>query len=109
MLVGPTLKDNVLKLGMITENSWVKELMLSNVHELKDALTAQGIKIEGLDVQVSYDFNHSLANSEDQLKERQGFVQGQDPGTLKAANNLDESEPGLRNRVLDARLLHLVA
>jgi len=103
------IKDNILRLEMITESSSVKELLLSNVHELKEALMEQGIKIEELDVQVKHDFNHSLANSEEGLKERQRFIQGQDRSTLTAENNLDDPESGLRNRGSGDRLLNLVA
>jgi len=103
------IQDNVLRLEMITESSSVKELMLSNIHELKNALMEQGIKIEELDVQVKHDFNHSLANSEEGLKERQKFIQGQDRSTLTAENHLDDPESGLRNRASDDRLLNLVA
>jgi len=46
------LKENVLKLGMITENSAVKELLLANANELKEALVEQGVKLEKIDVQI---------------------------------------------------------
>lgn len=109
MKIEMDIKDNLLKLEMITESSAVKELLLSNIHELKNALIEQGIKIEELDVQVKHDFNHSLANSEQELKERQQLLQEQDPNTLTAENNLDDPEAGLRNRAPSDRLLNLVA
>jgi flagellar hook-length control protein FliK len=103
------IKDNVLRLDMITESSSAKELLLSNVHELKEALIEQGIKIEELDVQVSHDFNHSLANSEDNLKERQKLIQGPDRVTLIAEKNMDDPNSGLQNTALGDHLLNLVA
>jgi hypothetical protein len=54
--VAMDLKENVLKLGMIIENSSVKELMLANANELRDALIEQGVKLEKIDVQIG---NHS--------------------------------------------------
>lgn len=109
MKIEMEIKDNVLKLEMITESKAVKELMMSNVHELKDALTAQGIKVEALDVQVSHDFNHSLANSQEQLKDRQKFIQEQDGRTLTVESGSDDPEHGIWNRSSSDRLLNLVA
>ena len=54
--VAMDLKENVLKLGMIIENSSVKELLLANANELRDALIEQGVKLEKIDVQIG---NHS--------------------------------------------------
>ena len=103
------IKDNVLRLGMIVENSAVKELLLSNVHELRNALAGQGVKIEGLDVQVGHDSNHSLANSEEGLKERQRFNKEQERGPLAEEIMMDDPVAWLRNRDAGNRLLNLVA
>ncbi|NQT70756.1 MAG: flagellar hook-length control protein FliK [Desulfobacteraceae bacterium] len=103
------IKDNVLRLEMIAENSSVKELLLSNVHELRNALTAQGIKIEGLDVQVGHDFNHSLADSKEGLKERQRLIKERERGLLAEEIMMDDPESWLRNRAAGERLLNLVA
>ena len=65
------MKDNILKLGMITENGSVKELLLSNVNELRDALMQQGVKLERLDVQINHNFDQSLAHSKEGQKEGQ--------------------------------------
>lgn len=53
------LKDNLLKLGVVTENSSVKELMLSNIQELKHTLTDQGIRLDRLEVHIQNDANPS--------------------------------------------------
>ena len=103
------IKESVLRLEMIAENSSVKELLLSNVHELRNALTEQGVKIEGLDVQVGHDFNHSLASSEGGLKERQRLIKEQDRDSLVAENNINDPVSGFRNRALGDHLLNLVA
>lgn len=103
------IKDNVLRLEMIAENSSVKELLLSNVHELRNALAEQGIKIEGLDVQVGHDFNHSLADSKEGLKERQRLIKDQDRGLLAEEIMMDDPISWLRNRAAGERLLNLVA
>ncbi len=62
------LQGNLLKLGVITENSSVKDLLLSSIQELKETLSGQGIKLEKLDVQIQQDFNQSPADSPDGLK-----------------------------------------
>ena len=103
------IKDNVLRLEMIAENSSVKELLLSNVHELRNALAGQGVKIEGLDVQVGHDFNHSLADSKEGLKERQRLIKERDRGLLTEEIMMDDPESWLRNRAAGERLLNLVA
>ena len=62
------IKDNVLKLGMITENSSVKEILLSHVHELREALVQQGVKLDKVEVQINYHFDQSLAHSEERAR-----------------------------------------
>ena len=79
------IKDGVLKLDMMAENQSAKDLLLSNVPELKDALIEQGIKLEKLDVQIHYGFNQTLANSKEWS--RQG----------KPSNRKTEEGPGLEN------------
>jgi flagellar hook-length control protein FliK len=103
------MKESVLRLEMIAENSTVKELLLSNVHELRNALAEQGVKIEGLDVQVGHDFNHSLADSKEGLKERQRLIKQQDSGLSAEEIMTDDPISWLRNRAAGERLLNLVA
>lgn len=68
------IKDNILTLGMITENNSVKELLLSNVNELKDALVQQGVKLDRLDVQINQNFNQSLAHSNEEQSQDHNWV-----------------------------------
>jgi len=103
------IKGNILKLGMIAENSSVKQLLLSNVHELRDALVEQGVKIEKLDVQINQNFNHSLADSKEELKEGQRGIRGQSGGPLTTEDDTDESISALQDRTTGDRLLNLVA
>jgi hypothetical protein len=100
------IKEHVLRLGMITENSSVKELLLSNAHELRDALVEQGVKLERLDVQINYDSNQSLAHSKEDPGEEQKWIRDAD-GLIVPASNTDEDSltgPGtlaLSHHVLD--------
>lgn len=101
------IKDNILKLGMVAENSSVKQLLLSNAHELRQALVDQGVKLERLDVQINYDSGQSLANSKEGLKEGQG----QDLNGMPFMTEDDPEGPisGLRSMVTSDHLLDLVA
>lgn len=100
------IKEHVLKLGMIAENSSVKELLLSNAHELRDALVEQGVKLERLDVQINHDSNHSLAHSKEDPGEEQKWIRDAD-GFIVPAPKGDEDPitgPGilaLSHHVLD--------
>lgn len=87
------IKDHTLKLGMITEHSSVKELLLSNIHELKAALVQQGLRLERLDVQINYNFGQTPANS------KEGMDNGQRWG-----RDFKEKESISVNRVEGAHL-----
>jgi flagellar hook-length control protein FliK len=71
------LKENVLRLGMITENSTVKELLLANTHDLKEALVEQGVKLEKVDVQIGGHSNQTLSDLKEGLKEGRHGNQGE--------------------------------
>lgn len=66
------MSDNVLKLGVVAENRTVKELLMSHLHELRETLMEQGVKLEKLDVQIQEDFNQSLSDFDEHLSERFG-------------------------------------
>ena len=72
------IKEDVLRLGMITENSSVKELLLSNAHELRDALVEQGVKLERLNVQINHNSNQSLAHTKEDPGEGQRWIRDAD-------------------------------
>jgi flagellar hook-length control protein FliK len=74
MKVEMDMKGNVLKLGITTENGVVKELLLTNVHELRETLVEQGIKLGKIDVQINHHFDESLENSEERFREGQRWV-----------------------------------
>jgi flagellar hook-length control protein FliK len=70
------LSDNQLNLSVAAENSSVKELLLSNIHELKEALMAQGVKLDKLDIQINDSFNQSLSDSQQGLEKEKGSNHG---------------------------------
>ncbi|MBE9582743.1 MAG: flagellar hook-length control protein FliK [Proteobacteria bacterium] len=62
-----TLKENVLKVAMIAEHHSVKEILMSHVHELRDALVEQGVELQKIDVEIKHNFGHSMANAQRDL------------------------------------------
>lgn len=89
------IKDNILKLGMIAENSSVKELLLSNVHELKQVLVEQGVKLDKLDVQINYNFDQSLADSKESTKQNKKRNKG-----MYSIPFIEESESQIMQRIV---------
>jgi len=81
------MKENVLALGMITAPRSVRELLLSHVHELKDALMEHGLKIHRIDIHSNDHFGQSLGNLKDGSKEgpKKG-THGSMPYTEKAGH-----------------------
>ena len=100
------IKDNALKLGMIAEHSSVKELLLSNVHELRGALVSQGIKLENIDIQINYGFGQSLAGSKEGKKWNQDS-DGKGGFISKNSAEVLQSEP--LKMIVGNNLLNLVA
>jgi flagellar hook-length control protein FliK len=109
MKVEVDMKDNILKLGMITENSSVKELLLSNVHELREALVQQGVKLEKLDIQISYDFGQALDNLKEGSKEGQRDMQETDGLPFMAEGDTEDSLTVARVMENNNHLVDLVA
>jgi flagellar hook-length control protein FliK len=102
------IKEHVLKLGMITENSSVKELLLSNAHELRDTLAQQGVKLERLDVQINYDSGQSLAHSKEDPGEEQKWIRDADDFIVPAANTDEDSLAGPGALALSHHVLDLI-
>lgn len=110
------IQNNGLKLGMIAENSSVRQLLLANLPQLKEALGEQGIKLDRLDVQINNGFDPSMANSKDgsngSLDKRQnGFENmGKHPNTGGSTDDVmaHSANDGL-SATMGHRLLDLVA
>ena len=103
------IKDNTLKLGIIAEHSSVKELLLSNVHELREALVSQVVKLESVDIQINYGFDQSLADSKEWLNQGQKWNQNSNGGRLVSKDNPEESQSVPLRMLTENSLLDLVA
>jgi flagellar hook-length control protein FliK len=94
------VSNNVLKIGMTADRQATKEILLSHVNELKQALGEHGIKVEKVDIQISYNFNESApddkgysANESSGKKGRHGLASS----LLDAEDGLEDSENISRN------------
>ena len=100
------IKGNILKLWMIAENSSVREVLLTNANELREALAEQGVKLERLDVHINDDSNQSLAHSKEGPRDRQKWLQEINGISSVAGDDREDSlsfpfPTGASNHVLD--------
>jgi len=103
------IKDNALKLGMIAEHSSVKEILLSNVHELKEALASQGIKLENINIQINTGFGQSMAGSKGWMNEGKRWNQNSGGGGFMSENNAEVLQSDPLKMAAGNHLLNLVA
>jgi flagellar hook-length control protein FliK len=75
------MTDNHLNISAAAENSTVKELLLSNIQELREMLLGQGIKLDKIDVHISQDFNQTFSNLHEGTEKEQGSNQGENRKT----------------------------
>ena len=103
------IKDNTLKLGIIAEHHSVKELLLNNIHQLKEALLHQGVKLDNVDVQVDYNFGQSLNGSKEGANS--GSNTNRDANENQINSNAVVQEPSVipMNMTQKNNLLDLVA
>jgi len=102
------MKEGVLRVGMITENSSVKELLLSNAHELRDALVEQGVKLERLDVQINHNSNQSLAHTKEDPGEEQRWVRDADGFLVPGPKSDEDLITGPRSLALSHHVLDVI-
>lgn len=57
---------NSMKVSIITENQSAKEILASNVNELKSVLTSSGISLDQFDVDMNSDFRQSMTDARNQ-------------------------------------------
>lgn len=99
-----------VKVTIVTENQAARDLLASNVNELKSALSSAGISLDSFDVDMNSDFKQSMANAGNQAGQfgrRNGNRQG---GGFSARGNesVDEILPASELPVIDGSY-HFVA
>ena len=103
------IKDHILRLSMIAEHHSVKELLLNNVHELKEALVQHGVKLEKVDVQINYNFGQSLNASKEGSENGQGWRRDIDGERFHSDNHTEGPHERPINIMSGSNLLDLVA
>ncbi|MCF8088863.1 MAG: flagellar hook-length control protein FliK, partial [Desulfotignum sp.] len=64
------VKENVLKMSVVTETSSAKDMLHANYVDLKRVLEGYGIRVETFDVQVSSNLNHASATGDGFLNQQ---------------------------------------
>jgi hypothetical protein len=108
MKVEMDMKGNVLKLGITTENGVVRELLLTNVHELREALVEQGIKLDRVDVQINHHFDESLANTEERFKGGQRWAHELNGKQITEEHTMEDSVASSLAKIAGNYLLNLI-
>ena len=103
------IKDHILKLSMTAEHHSVKELLLNNIHELKEALVQHGVKLEKVDVQINHNFGQSLNASKEGTDNRQDWRQDFNEEEFHSNNHKEIQHERPINITSGSNLLHLVA
>jgi len=103
------IQHDSLKLEMVIENSSVKELLRSSIHELRASLVEQGVKLAKVDIQINYDFGQSPSNSQESFKGPQHGSQGLNEEPAVAADEGEDSQTQSLPSAKNNHLLNLVA
>jgi flagellar hook-length control protein FliK len=103
------IKDHTLKLNMIADDYSARELLLNNVHELKEALVQHGIKLEKVDVQINYDFGQSLNASKERTDNGQEGRKEFHGEESYSDNHIERSHEKSLNTMPGSNLVDLVA
>jgi flagellar hook-length control protein FliK len=104
-----TVNDG-MRISILTEHQSTREMLRAHTGELRTALMEQGVRLEKIDVQVAFNFEQSMANSNKDLKR---FNKRRDPGfdmaqdVRKLENTMPLNRPGQAWRP-DGNL-HLIA
>ncbi len=81
------VKENILKMSVVTETSSAKDMLHANYVDLKRVLEGYGIRVETFDVQLNGNLNHSSANGD-------GFLDQQHHSQGRFGKNLHSGELG---------------
>jgi hypothetical protein len=90
------MKDHVLKVAMITEHHAVKELLMSHVQELREALVERGVELQRIDINIDQHFGQSLANAQRDLNDAHSWRL-----SLTSASGVLEAGPDHTEEVIE--------
>lgn len=77
---------------MIAEHNSVKEVLMSHVHELREALVEHGVELQKIDVEINHNFGQSMANTQGDLNGPQSGRRGLTSATGAAGNEANRAE-----------------
>ena len=103
------IKDHILSLSMTAEHHSVKELLLNNINDLKDALVQHGVKLDAVDVQINQNFGQSLNASKEGTDNGQGWRQGFNGEEFHSDSHAEGLHERPINIMSESSLLNLVA
>jgi len=103
------IKDHILRLSMTAEHHSVKELLLNNINELKEALVQHGVKLETVDVQINHNFGQSLNASKERTDNGRGWRKDFDGEEFHSDIHTEGLHERPINIMLESNLLNLVA
>jgi len=92
------MKNNVLKLAIVSEHPAVKEIMVAHVQELKAALAEQGIQLQKVDVQIDYNSGQSMANAHKDMNSSAMWKQNGGAFSEEEQDDTLDPSPGILSR-----------
>ncbi|WP_245619926.1 flagellar hook-length control protein FliK [Desulfobacter vibrioformis] len=97
-----------MKLSVITEHQSAKDILTANINEIKAMLSFSGISLESFEVNMSSDFQQSMADArtQDQSARKQKAKRGAGDDTQDAAT---DNLTGQFTSINDSGSLHFVA
>jgi flagellar hook-length control protein FliK len=101
-------KGSSIKVSVITEHQSAKDILAANVNEIKTMLSSSGINLESFEVDMSSDFQQSMADARtrDQSAGKKQATQGSgDDAQDDMADNLTIQTAAIN----DSGSLHFVA
>jgi len=94
------VQNNVLRIGMATDNQVTKDILISHVNELREVLADQGIKIDQVDIQINYDLGQSLAKDHRDVNEQRKNKQDGDNEQGDEENLALEDQEEIRKPII---------
>ena len=97
-----------LKVSVVTEQQAAREMLQSHMHELRSLLNEQGLRIDKLDVELSQNFDQTMADARQGRQRQKGFRPegGERRGE---GDQLTAAQAALSRTSMDGGVLHLLA
>nr|NJM03147.1 flagellar hook-length control protein FliK [Desulfobacula sp.] len=98
---------NNMKVSIITDNQAAKEILVSNINDIRTALSNSGVTLERFDVDMNSNFQQSMADARDQAGKRRQRKENTATDPITAIG-MDDST-GVLDSLNPAGSLHYVA